>query len=74
MIKHPEDFIKEVLPTDYIIARRQLRPYRFFYQNHEISECLTTPKVEHLLKITSLRVYIDEIRERGSVIIPDMFT
>jgi hypothetical protein len=35
---------------------------------------LTTPEVEHLLKITGLRVYIDEIRERGLVIIPDMFT
>ena len=74
IMKHPENFIKEVLPADYIIAHRQLGPYRFFHQNHEISKCLTTPKVEHLLKITGLRVYIDEIRDRGSVIIPNMFT
>jgi hypothetical protein len=74
MMRHPGDFVKGVLPADYIMARAQLGPYRFFHELEEISECFTPEQVAHLSKISGLQSYISEIRDQGSVIIPDMFS
>jgi hypothetical protein len=73
MTGHPDSFTALVLPQHYLIARANLGPYRFFAEPVEVHDCFTDEEAEHLANISGLKREIGIIRERGSVIIPDMF-